>query len=117
MKWPTPSEAQTARLDANMGGRAERRKMFGHPCYFLNGYMIAGVFGDFLFLRLPTSRIQELEASGEATPFEPIAGRKMSDYVQMEVPSAALFREAAQYAETLPEKVDGKKRRNVRRDI
>jgi TfoX/Sxy family transcriptional regulator of competence genes len=109
MKWPKASEGQVAKLDANLAGKAERRRMFGHPCYFLKGNMIAGVFGDKIFLRLPTPTMRDMEASGKAEPFEPMSGRAMSAYVQLDDPEPALFEESLRYAGTLPEKAVKKK--------
>jgi TfoX/Sxy family transcriptional regulator of competence genes len=107
--WPKASEEKVKVLDSNMAGKAERRQMFGHPCYFFKGNMIAGVFGDHIFLRLPASTMQNLESSGEAAPFEPIKGRIMAGYVQLKDPSPALFQEALHHAMTLPEKKAKKK--------
>ena len=109
MSWPKASEVQVAKLDSNLEGKAERRKMFGHPCYFLKGNMIAGVFGDKVFLRLPASTMTELESSGQAEPFVPTPGRPMSAYVQMDDPAPALFQASLRFAETLPEKAKKKK--------
>ena len=106
--WPKASEEEVAALDVNIRGRADRRQMFGHPCYFLKGNMIAGVFGDSIFLRLPASTMQRLEASGAAKPFEPVKGRRMSDYVTVADPTPALFEEALRFAETLPAKATKK---------
>ena len=58
-----------------------RRKMFGYPAAFVNGHMMAGVFGEGVFARLPPSLRAELERDYAAKPFEPMAGRPMKDYL------------------------------------
>jgi TfoX/Sxy family transcriptional regulator of competence genes len=108
MEWPKPDQDRIAELDANLEGRLERRKMFGHPCYFLRGNMIAGVFGDKVFLRLPPATMKRLQAEGAAEPFTPM-GRAMSAYVQMKGASSSLYDEAVELAATLPEKKSKKK--------
>jgi TfoX/Sxy family transcriptional regulator of competence genes len=57
------------------------RKMFGYPAAFVNGNMMAGVFGDGVFARLPPSLRAELERDFAARPFEPMAGKPMKDYL------------------------------------
>jgi TfoX/Sxy family transcriptional regulator of competence genes len=110
VEWPKPSEKKIEELDANLEGKAERRKMFGHPCYFMRGNMIAGVFGDQVFLRLPPATMRRLESEGKAEPFNPM-GRSMSAYVQMKDATPELFAETVAYAATLEEKEPKKKKR------
>jgi hypothetical protein len=70
--------------------------------------MIAGVFGDKVFLRLPPATMKRLQAEGKAEPFNPM-GRSMSAYVQMKGASPALYAESVELAATLPEKKPKKK--------
>jgi len=89
----------------------ERRKMFGCPAYYINGNMMAGVYGTQLFLRLSPEDREELRASLDARPFEPMAGRPMKEYLAMP-PSiiddeAALdewMRRSVEFASSLPPK-------------
>ena len=58
------------------------RKMFGSPTWFVNNNMFCGVFEDSLFFRLSESDRDELLAGyDEVSQFEPLAGRKMREYV------------------------------------
>jgi TfoX/Sxy family transcriptional regulator of competence genes len=58
-----------------------RRVMFGQPVAFLNGNMFFGVHGDRLFLRLSTEDRAEAAKLPGVTPFEPMPGRPMKEYV------------------------------------
>jgi hypothetical protein len=72
-----------AELTAGMDG--ERRPMFGCPCLFLRGNMVCGTYADRIFFRVP----RELQAAVmKSTPaarlFEPMAGRPMKDYLELD---------------------------------
>jgi len=56
----------------------EPRKMFGYPAVFVNGNMFAGLFQDSVILRLSAGDRGSLPG---ATPFEPMPGRPMREYV------------------------------------
>jgi TfoX/Sxy family transcriptional regulator of competence genes len=61
----------------------ELRKMFGYPCAFFHGQMLAGVFQDRIMLRLSDEdRPKFLKLPG-AKPFEPMPGRVMREYVEL----------------------------------
>lgn len=60
--------------------RAERRKMFGYPCCFVNGNMFMGLHEDKLVVRLPADARKEFLRMG-ASKFEPFPGRVMKEYV------------------------------------
>ncbi len=85
MDWEKPSTELGRILDEAAAPFAviERRKMFGCPAFFINGNMFAGVYGQQLFLRLPSETRAMLETDWEAKPFEPIPGRPMTEYVTM----------------------------------
>jgi TfoX/Sxy family transcriptional regulator of competence genes len=71
-----------------MEGRGERRIMFGHPCYFINGNMFIGVFGDKVFLRLPQEgRDRIMKDHSEIAPFSPREGMSMKEYVTIPHPT------------------------------
>jgi len=58
------------------------RKMFGSPVWFVNNNMFCGVHEDSLFFRFsPTDRDQLVAEQDEIVQFEPLAGRKMSEYL------------------------------------
>ncbi len=64
--------------------KAEYRKMFGYPAYFINGNMFVGVFADNLFLRLSDADIALITARYEDIgSFEPMNGRPMKGYVSL----------------------------------
>ena len=63
--------------------RVERRRMFGHPCAFVNGNMFMGVFGDSVFVRLGDDDRAILLAEDGAAQFDPMGGRPMRDYVTL----------------------------------
>jgi TfoX/Sxy family transcriptional regulator of competence genes len=90
----------------------ELRKMFGYPCAFVRGQMLAGVFQDHIMLRLSAEdRAKFLQLPG-AKPFEPRPGQVMREYVELlpdvMASSAAIKRwveSGRAYVETLPPKV------------
>ncbi len=61
------------------------RPMFGHRAAFVNGYMFAGTFGPHVFVRLDEPSRADLLAVAGATPFAPMKGRPMREYVQLPV--------------------------------
>src|SRR2546425_3427341 len=52
--------------------------MFGSPAVFVNGNMFAGLFQDSMILRL---NAEDRATFPGATPFEPMPGRPMREYV------------------------------------
>jgi TfoX/Sxy family transcriptional regulator of competence genes len=79
---PSPPELveRLARLASALAG-VEQRKMFGYPALFLNGNMLAGLFGDGIVLRLAERERQALIAAGQAAPFAAMGGRIMREWV------------------------------------
>ncbi len=97
--------------------KGERRQMFGYPCGFANGQLFTGLFADSFFVRLGEKDRAELLATKGATPFAPMAGRPMKEYVV--VPPAMLeqqealhawMEKALAYVRTLPPKKKAKRR-------
>ena len=95
---------------------AERRKMFGYPCSFVNGQMFTGLHQENLILRLPEDERREFLKIKEAKPFEPMPGRVMREYVV--VPQSILNSEtqlriwlekAFAFAKSLPPKPSKRK--------
>jgi TfoX/Sxy family transcriptional regulator of competence genes len=64
----------------------ERRKMFGGLALFLNGNMLAGVHGAKIVVRLSEADRADAQASIGASPFEPMPGRTMKEYVVLPEP-------------------------------
>jgi TfoX/Sxy family transcriptional regulator of competence genes len=117
--WRKSPPELVAKLDALLkhAPDAERRVMFGYPCAFLQGNMFTGLHQEHMFLRLSeVEKAEFLEIPG-STPFEPVQGRVMSEYVT--VPQSLLtddvqlktwLARSLAYARSLPVKV--KKARN-----
>jgi TfoX/Sxy family transcriptional regulator of competence genes len=59
---------------------AEHRKMFGFPAVFVHGNMFASLFNDSLILRLSPAEREALATIG-GSPFEPMPGRPMREYL------------------------------------
>lgn len=90
---------------------SEKRKMFGCPCWFLNGNMLAGTFQEDIFLRLGEADREDLLERRLAKNFAPMNGRVMKEYVTIEksvYQSPAEFEKlllkARDYVLTLPPK-------------
>lgn len=83
MKWEKMSQDAAQRLVAMVEPFAcQKKPMFGHEVYWVNGNMFAGVFQSSLFFRLsPQDQKEFLEKYGDAKQFEPMAGRPMKDYI------------------------------------
>ena len=117
MAWEKSSPRLIAAFDALVPPPpAERRKMFGYPCAFVNGLLFMGLWQEELMLRLPEGEHAALQRLG-GKPFEPMAGRPMREYVS--VPSDLIYNPARlgpwvdksfAYARSLPPKTSGKKK-------
>jgi len=84
---PSPAELieRFARLAPALPG-VEQRKMFGYPALFLNGNMLAGLYGRGVVLRLPHLERQALITAGQAVPFVAMGGRVMREWVVVDQP-------------------------------
>jgi len=102
-----------ARFDelALLAGDADRKQMFGYPTCVLHGNMFMGLHEDSLILRLAETDRAEFLSRFQASLFEPMPGRPMTEYVV--VPSALVYddtalpgwvRRSRVYAEQLPAK-------------
>jgi len=84
MSWPSASVELMALLGEGLAPfPCQKRMMFGGPAYFVNGNMFAGVHGEQLLVRLDPDDKAELLAAGQASPFEPMPGRPMREYVTL----------------------------------
>jgi len=90
MKWkPSPPElAKTFEGAMETLPQAEKRKMFGYPAGFTNGYMFAGLHQDSFVLRLSDTDYAAFLRIKGAKAFEPMPGHQMSGFVV--VPSQML---------------------------
>ena len=93
-KWRAAPAPLVARFDHVVAALPEiqQRKMFGYPAAFVNGHMFAGVFQASLFVRLAEKDRTKLIAKHGATPFTPMPGRVMKEYVVL--PSSIVESEA-----------------------
>ena len=85
MKWKKVSPEMNRFLDDNMSAfPADRRPMFGASTYFANGNMFAGIHEDRIILRLSEADRREITSLyDDVTPFEPMPGRFMKEYVTL----------------------------------
>lgn len=83
LKWEKMSQEAAARLASIVKPFAcQKKPMFGHEVYWVNGNMFTGVFQDSIFFRLSANDQAEfLGKYNGAKQFEPMAGRPMKDYV------------------------------------
>jgi TfoX/Sxy family transcriptional regulator of competence genes len=84
MKWKKSPDSLIQFLDEIMKDvECEKRKMFGYPCYFINGNMFTGAFQDNIILRLTKEDKEEiLDPEKGIRQFEPM-GRAMKEYVAL----------------------------------
>jgi hypothetical protein len=113
MAWKKAPDALKALMEKAMAGiDAEKRTMFGFPCWFVNGNMFSGLFEDSVFVRLSPAQTDKARAAGRPfPPFAPMPGRPMKDYsvIPKDVHTAAsrfraLLEEAVVHAASLPPK-------------
>lgn len=120
MQWKKPSQELMELQATTMEPfHSEKKKMFGSIVYFSNGYMFTGVHEDHIFLRLSEKDRSELASMfEEASPFEPIKGRPMKEYMNL---PPALYRDTAtfnqwigrslEYVNSLPQKIPKTKKK------
>jgi TfoX/Sxy family transcriptional regulator of competence genes len=82
MAWRKSPASLIAAFDAALPDdpRVERRQMFGYPAAFANGHLFCGLHQDSLMVRLGDGQRAALAKLG-GTPFEPMPGRRMREYV------------------------------------
>jgi hypothetical protein len=120
MAWKKAPDALKALMEKAMAGiEAEKRTMFGFPCWFVSGNMFSGLFEDSVFVRLSPAQAEEARAAGRPfAPLTPMPGRPMKAYsvIPKEVHTAssrfrALLEEAAVYTVSLPPKIKSPKKK------
>jgi TfoX/Sxy family transcriptional regulator of competence genes len=86
------------------------RKMFGGVCHLLHGNMVAGVWKEFLILRLGPDRADFARELPHVRPFD-ITGHPMKGWVMVEPAGTRTaaqlnkwLEQARSFAETLPPK-------------
>ncbi|UCC40839.1 MAG: TfoX/Sxy family protein [Candidatus Aminicenantes bacterium] len=100
-------------LDENISEfDCQKKMMFGYPVYFVNNNMFAGTHQENIFLRFSDKDKKKiLSSNSEVSPFEPIKGRIMKEYVVLPgsiLKNKKVFREwlirSYSYVSTLPPK-------------
>ncbi len=83
MAWKKPNEELSQFLEEKISiYDVAKKKMFGFPAFFVNNNMLAGIFEDVMFIRLSgPDRDEIISGYDEVTPFEPVKGRIMKEYV------------------------------------
>ena len=88
---------------------SERKKMFGGICYLINGNMMAGIYKDYLILRLGPEQAEQALSQTHVRPFD-ITGRPMKGWVMVAEKGmrgqrlASWLGKARTFAEGLPPK-------------
>ncbi len=120
MKWQkTPDELASFLQMSLKDIECQARKMFGYPCYFINGNMFAGTFGKEIFMRLQLRDIEGiLKKHPGSKPFEPRPGRVMKEYVSL--PEAVykrkkVFRRLLEKSEDYVRSLPPKKKKHPKR--
>ena len=95
MAWKKSPPDLVERFDAFLPDRPEieRRKMFGNHSAFASGNMFAGLFEDYMILRLDDGDRDILTAMEGGGLFEPKPGHRMKQYAR--VPPEVLADDAA----------------------
>ena len=85
MAWKKVSPELREQLEKSMlSFDCQQRFMFGSPTYFVNNNMFVGIHQDTIMLRLSQKDREEiLSTYDEVTPFEPMEGRIMKEYVAL----------------------------------
>lgn len=80
---PKPASADVAYFDSIIpeAEGVTRRPMFGNVAAFADGQMFLCLFGSDIAVRLDAEGREELLAISGSSPFEPVKGRPMKEYV------------------------------------
>lgn len=83
MSMPKPDEESKAYFESLVPDdpRVKSRPMFGNLAAFVNGNMFLALLGSQVAVRLPDEDRAELLNVRGASPFEPMPGRPMKEYV------------------------------------
>lgn len=121
MEWKKSPETLVKFITDRMASeKCEPRKMFGYPCYFINGNMFIGLHQDNLVLRLgEEDRKATMKKDKDVKVFEPMPGRKMGEYVVVpasiysnKVAFDALLAKSMKYVSSLPPKQKKSKKKS-----
>jgi hypothetical protein len=117
VKWTKAPDALKLHIEDLMKDiECEKRPMFGHPAFFINRNMFAGLFGSKVFLRLsPGQAVTLSKAFPGLSHLQPMPGRPMKEYYELpeklhmdpKLVSRVIL-EAAAYCRNLPPKAAAK---------
>ena len=81
--WRKSPPALIAAFDRALpqGPGIEKRKMFGYPAVFSGGKLASGLWQEFVVAKLGEADRENAMTRHGATPFEPMPGRRMREYV------------------------------------
>jgi TfoX/Sxy family transcriptional regulator of competence genes len=124
MAWKKSPEELITFLTENLKDvDCQSKQMFGYPVYFINNNMFIGAHQEDLFLRLAAEDRETAQATYEGiTPFEPMPGRIMKDYVT--IPKTVyrdkqifteLLAQSIHYVSSLPPKEKKKRSKRSKR--
>ena len=90
-------------VETSVGGPVSAGTMFGSKGLRTGTKFFAVWWQDQLVLKLPPARIEELTAAGQASGFEPMAGRRMNGWALMsgQADWASLTSEACAFVQSL----------------
>lgn len=72
---------------SKFGYPVEKKKMFGHETFFLNGYMFTGANVSGIVVHIgKEARDSALQKESYVIPFEPMEGMVMRDYLLLQKP-------------------------------
>jgi TfoX/Sxy family transcriptional regulator of competence genes len=96
---------------------AQVRNMFGYPAAFVNGHMFAGLYDDYMVVRLPKEDLDAFFKLADARTFEPMPGQPMREYgvvppsvLKSDAELGEWLGKAFDYAKSLPAKPPKKKK-------
>jgi TfoX/Sxy family transcriptional regulator of competence genes len=96
---------------------AQVKKMFGYPAAFLNGNMFAGLYDDYMIVKLAPDDLKAFLQAHNTHLFEPMPGRPMREYavipatvLNAEPELAELLGKSFDYVNSMPAKQPKKKK-------
>ncbi len=123
MQFDADGDAALGKAILNAGYAPDKKKMFGHEVYFLNGYMFAGANTSGVFIHVGEEAVQAaVDAEDGVGPFRPMEGMTMKAYLQL-APAVtgdgdkldAWLRQSAEFLLGLPPKVKKPRKPKVRK--
>ena len=105
------------------GYAPDKKKMFGHEVYFLNGYMYAGANTDGVFVHVGQEAVQtSVDTVDGVGPFCPMEGMTMKAYLQLraaitEDPDklGSWLKQSAEFLTGLPPKVKKPRKKRIKK--